>query len=66
MKNLYEKAESLPKTAWKRLERLVRQEIKTQPRQRPENVKEPIVEEREFENVKLVVEHVAEFYVPPG
>ena len=65
MTNLYKIAESLPKTAWTRLERPARYEVKTQPRARPENVKEQIVEEREFENIRLVAEHVAEFTYRP-
>jgi hypothetical protein len=39
--------------------------VKTKPRQRPENVKERIVEEREFENIRLVGEYVAEFSYRP-
>ena len=35
MTNLYKIAESLPKTAWTRLERPARYEVKTQPRARP-------------------------------
>lgn len=65
MRNLYERAENLPKTAWKRLRRAARYEVKTQPRCRPENVKQGIVEKREFENVRLVEEHVAEFHYRP-
>lgn len=65
MPNLYEIAEGLPKTAWTRLERPARYEVKTQPRQRPDNVKEQIVEEREFENIRLVAEYVAEFTYRP-
>jgi hypothetical protein len=65
MPNLYELAENLPKSAWKRLERPARYHVKTKPRRHPENVKERIVEEREFENTRLVDEWVAEFpYCP--
>jgi hypothetical protein len=66
MSNLYELAENLPTEAWKRLKRPARYEVKTQPRRRPENVKERIVEEREFENIRLVDEWVAEFSYRPG
>lgn len=62
---LLEMAENLPETAWKRLERRPRYEVKTQPRQRPENVKQPIVERREFENIRLAQEYVAEFDYQP-
>lgn len=65
MKNLYQLAEDLPKRAWKRLERPARYEVKTEPRARPEKVKERIVEEREFENIELVDEYVAEFTYRP-
>jgi len=40
--------------------------VKTEPRQRPENVKEQIVREKEFENVRLVSEQVAEFDYRPA
>lgn len=66
MPNLYEKAENLPASAWKRLERPARYQVKTRPRRRPENVKEQIVEAREFENIRLVEEHVAEFSYQPA
>jgi Transposase DDE domain group 1 len=65
MSNLYEQAENLAKTAWKRLRRPARYQVKTAPRRRPENVKRRIVAEREFENIRLVEEHVAEFNYRP-
>ena len=65
MPNLYEKAENLPASAWKHLERPARYQVKTQPRRRPENVKEQIVQAREFENIRLIEEHVAEFSYQP-
>jgi len=64
MSNLYALAENLPKSAWKLLRRPTR-EVKTEPRERPENVKERIVEQREFENIRLVDEYVAEFEYQP-
>jgi hypothetical protein len=39
--------------------------VKTQPRQRPENVKEQIVRRREFENIRLQSEQVAQFDYRP-
>jgi len=66
MANLYEIVENLPTKAWRRLQRRARYQIKTTPRQRPRNVKEEIVEEREFENKRLVGEYVAEFSYRPG
>ena len=65
MPNLYEIAENLPKEAWSPLPRRPRYRVKTKPRQRPENVKERIVQEREFENVRLKKEYVAEFSYRP-
>lgn len=65
-KNLIEAAESLPRKAWKRLERRPKYEVRTEPRQRPVNVKEAVVVEREFENIRLKSEDVAEFEYSPG
>jgi hypothetical protein len=65
MPNLYEIAENLPKTAWRLLDRRPRREVKTSPRARPQNVKERIVQERGFENIRLCREYVAEFAYRP-
>lgn len=63
--NLVALAEKLPKTAWERLRRPEKYEVQTEPRERPENVKEQIVKEREFENIRLESEQVAEFSYRP-
>jgi hypothetical protein len=63
---LVDRAETLPESAWERLERPPKYERKTEPRERPENVKERIVKEREFENIHLDSEHVAEFEYTPS
>jgi hypothetical protein len=63
---LYELAENLPKNAWRVLHRPAKHEVKTQPRQRPENVKQRIVEQREFEDIRLAKEYVAEFSYRPA
>jgi hypothetical protein len=63
--NLVKLAEHLPKSAWKPLERKAKYEVKTQPRRRPENVKERIVRENEYENIRLNGEEVAEFAYRP-
>lgn len=63
---LVEIAEGLRKTAWKHLIRPPKYEVKTEPRARPENVKERIVHEREFLNIRLNSEQVAEFEYSPG
>jgi hypothetical protein len=65
MPNLYEIVESLPKTDWKELKRPAKYAVKTQSRQRPENVKEQVVCEREFKNIRLAKEYVAEFSYQP-
>lgn len=65
MSNLWLLAEDLPAKAWKRLARPARYTVKTEPRARPDNVKESIVEQREFKNIRLVREEVAEFDYRP-
>ena len=62
---LYALAEALPLTAWKTLVRRSKHKVKTVPRKRPQNVKQRVVEEREFEDIRLVKEHVAEFSYRP-
>ena len=57
--------ENLPENAWKRLRRRAKHDVKTMPRARPANVKEQIVKQREFENIRLVKEYVAEFEYSP-
>lgn len=63
--NLKDIADNLAKTDWRPLERPARYQVKTQPRRRPDNVKEQVVKEREFENKRLVSEDVAEFLYQP-
>lgn len=63
-RNLVDLADSLPERVWKTLERPKR-EIKTQPRRKPERIKEQIVVHREFENQRLQAEAVAEFNYQP-
>ena len=58
-------ADALPVSAWKRLERPLRYQVKTRPRRRPPRVKEQIVRERAFENLRLRSEDVAEFDYQP-
>ena len=59
-------ADFLPPSAWKRLVRPPKYERATPPRSRPENVKERIVRERAFENIRLRSESVAEVNYRPG
>jgi hypothetical protein len=63
--NLKAIAEDLPAAAWRPLQRPARYVVKTQPRQRPDNVKEAVVVAREFENQRLRSEEVAEFNYRP-
>ena len=65
MANLKAIAGNLAETAWKSLKRSPRYEVKTEPRQRPVNVKEQVVREREFTNIRLKSEDVAEFSYTP-
>ena len=65
MKNLQARAEALPPAAWKKLDRPAKYQVRTQRRTCPENVKEPIIKEREFKNLRLVREDVAEFAYQP-
>ena len=65
MASLYQRTENLPEGAWKVLDRQAKYEVKTQPRKRPENVKQQVVEAREFEDIRLVKEYVAEFRYRP-
>ena len=64
-KNLIDLADALPHSAWKPLQRPARYEVKTEARRRPENVKEQVIREREFNNIRLESEQVAEFNYRP-
>jgi hypothetical protein len=57
--NLKSKAEALPESAWSAMQRPARYEVQTSRRERPENVKEKIVRQREYTNIRLQSEHVA-------
>lgn len=58
-------AEGLPASAWKRLERLPKYEILTEPRQKGVRYKEQIVVEKGFRNQVLVGEDIAEIDYQP-
>jgi hypothetical protein len=64
MANLYELAENLPETAWKVLRR-PQPKTRSEPRAKPDNVKEQIVEQRGYKNIRLKQEYVAEFPYQP-
>ena len=63
--NLQARAAALPARAWRPLQRPARYTVTTQPRQRPDNVKEAVVVARGFENQRLQSEEVAEFTYQP-
>lgn len=58
--NLVRPAAAVPARAWTPLARGPRDEVRTEPRQRPANVKEAIIVEREFTHLRLEAEAVAE------
>ena len=58
-------AEALPARAWTPLVRRPPYDIQTEPRQRPVNVKAATIVARDFKNLRLTAEAVAEFTYPP-
>ena len=58
-------ADDFPKNTRQTLRRPARYRVKTQPRARPTKVKQRIVREREFQNIRLTGEEVAEFDYRP-
>jgi hypothetical protein len=65
MANVVALAESLPERVWVKLQRPPRYEVATTPRDKPDNVKEQIVRQRGFDNLRLNGEEVAEFNYQP-
>ena len=63
--NVSHLADALPDAAWTPLERPARHTVQTTPRQRPANVKEAVIVERAFKNLRLTGEAVAEFSYQP-
>ena len=63
---LKEMAEKLPEFAFRPLVRPPKYEVKTEPRQRPVNVKQQLVIERGYENLRLEREDVAEVSYTPA
>jgi len=64
--NLRAIAADLPERAWRKLERPPRYTVQTQPRRRPDKVKEQVVVARLFDNQRLQSEAVAEFDYRPA
>ena len=63
-KNLISIAEGIAEE-WEPLARKPKYTVKTKKRKRPENVKERIIKEREFKNIRTTSEHIAEFDYHP-
>jgi hypothetical protein len=63
--NLITMAEAIPENQWKALPRRPKYDIKTPNRNRPVNVKEQIIKDRGFTNIRTVSEKVAEFSYKP-
>ena len=66
MPKLVEIAAGLSGRAWKRLQRPAKYAVPTETRARPENIKQQVVVERGFRNLRLQSEEVAEFAYQPG
>ena len=64
--NLLETADSLPDSAWRRLDRDEKYTIKTEPRTRPINIRELAAVKRNYRNIHLLEENVAEFDYKPS
>ena len=65
MPNLVKIAENLPEKAYTELVRPAKYTIKSTPRRKPANVKEQIVKERGYRNIRLCAEQTAEFEYRP-
>ena len=53
-------------TDWKILERPEKYTVKTTPRQKSDNIKKEVVERREYKNLELQKEEIAQFDYSPG
>lgn len=60
------RADELPESAWKPLKRPAKYQVKTTKRRRPKRVKQQIIEERGFKDIRLVDEWVAEMKYRPA
>jgi hypothetical protein len=65
MRNLETMADNLPEGLWRPFTRPFKYEVRTEPRRKPANVKERIVVERKYKNIRLKSEHVVEFEYSP-
>lgn len=60
------RAGNLPESSWSELHRPPRYEVETEPRARPANIRDQIVRERGYKNIRLNSEWVAEFDYSPN
>lgn len=65
MANMKQKADSIAEDEYSELVRRAERALKTQPRERPKNVKDKVVKERGFKNIRLNSEDLAEFIYRP-
>ena len=65
VKKVEQKAEQVAESQWKRLTRPPKHTVNTAPRQRPENVKDQVVIQREFNAVHLNYEQITDFEYSP-
>lgn len=65
MKNLREQAEAAPPSLYEELVRQAERTIKTAPRRRPKNVKEQIIKQNGYKNLRLDSEEIFEFEYTP-
>jgi hypothetical protein len=65
MPNLVKLAENLPETAYTDLIRQPKYTVKTKTRRKPANIKEQIVKQRGYKNIRLQSEQTAEFEYTP-
>lgn len=59
-------ARTIPAGDWRRLQRPAKYQVKTEPRAKPENVKEQIVRQKGYQNFVLQWEDVAQIEYRPG
>ena len=65
MANMKKRADHIAENEYHELLRRAERALKTKPRERPENVKEKVVRERGFKNIRLISEDLAEFTYRP-
>jgi hypothetical protein len=63
---LVERAVALPESRFRPLVRWPKYEVHTGPRHKRDNVREAIVKEKEYKNIRLCSEEIAEFMYRPG